>query len=52
VPLIDRLLPAALYEWIRPKTTPVTVNPRMRWTRVWPAASNVQAVYPVHRGDL
>ena len=52
VPMVDRVLPAARYQWIRPKTTPVTVNPRMRWTRVWRAASNAHAVYPIHRGDL
>jgi enediyne biosynthesis protein E5 len=43
VPVIDRVLPAARYEWIPPTTTPVNFNPWMPWTRVWRAASNVHA---------
>src|SRR3954468_12272629 len=43
VPVIDRVLPAARYEWIRPTTTPVNFNPWMPWTRVRRAASNVHA---------
>jgi Na+-transporting NADH:ubiquinone oxidoreductase subunit NqrB len=53
VPVIDRFLPAARYEWGRPKSTPaLALSPSMRWARVWRAAFAVLAVHPVHRGDL
>jgi Na+-transporting NADH:ubiquinone oxidoreductase subunit NqrB len=52
VPVIDRVLPAARYEWIRRTTTPVNFNHGCRGRVSGAPRRMFTPVCPLHRGDL
>jgi enediyne biosynthesis protein E5 len=53
VPLIDRLLPAARYEWGRSKSAHAfPLDSSISWARLWRVVSDLVEVHPVHRGGL